>query len=788
MGGRLSFAVTTLKMKQFHLIIISMLLALSAKAQSADTVPTTGESHPMPHGIGLTLSGGGAKGLAHIGAIKALEEAGIPIDCITGTSIGAIIGSLYAMGYSPEEMVALIKSRPFRFWSTGRMDPDYTYYYLEDSPTPALFNVAVGKGGSVGTDSFSAALPSSLINPLSMNFPFMELFSAATAQCGARFDNLMVPLRTVASDVNRKRKAVFSQGDLGTCVRASMSFPMIFHSTEIDGRPMYDGGIYDNFPVDVMISDFNPAFILGIDVSSGNTPDEPDANMFTQVESLITQESNYSVPADRGMRLRVDVDEFGLLEFDKVDELYSIGYRHAKAAIDSIRSRISVSRPLSEVESRRKAWKSHTPELKFDTVRVSGGNKAQNRYLEFLFTGQPAKPFSLTEARDAYYKAVGTGKLRNFTPTAHYEPVTGRFGLDIKATVKNTYSVALGGVLTSTTNNLLYLSGGMNTLGFTPFTARLQAYIGQSFVGVQADAGVKFLSGTPSGLKLTGVAMRQRYYPRDRFFFQISDPTVLSTDQYYGRLSYSVAIGRKSMAGISVGAAHINDKFRHIEAPDGLPYIRRTLGQLRLSYDHSSLNNNIFPTSGTRISANIHGNIGRYRVERNSAEVYSTRRSFGRLDALLLDYRMLSPHFSLGSRIELAATTDKILPDYYATLATSPVFTPEPMMVNLFIPAFRARQYGVVGIEPVWVINSLLQLRSRFDGFFPYRAVEQAPDGSARLGRPWHNPHFFGELKGVIHFQLASVSIYTHYTSVKHNHWNFGISFGVYIAPPSFFK
>jgi len=123
MGGRLSFAVTTLKMKQFHLIIISMLLALSAKAQSADTVPTTGESHPMPHGIGLTLSGGGAKGLAHIGAIKALEEAGIPIDCITGTSIGAIIGSLYAMGYSPEEMVALIKSRPFRVWSTGPHGP-----------------------------------------------------------------------------------------------------------------------------------------------------------------------------------------------------------------------------------------------------------------------------------------------------------------------------------------------------------------------------------------------------------------------------------------------------------------------------------------------------------------------------------------------------------------------------------------------------------------------------------------------------------------------------------------
>lgn len=679
-------------MKQFHIIIIALLTALTAGAQSPDSVPTTGESHPMPHGIGLTLSGGGAKGLAHIGAIKALEEAGIPIDCITGTSIGAIVGSLYAMGYTPEEMVELIKSRPFQFWSTGRLDPDYTYYYLEEPPTPALVNVAVGKGGSAGTDTFNAALPSSLLNPLSMNFPFMELFSAATAQCGARFDKLMVPLRTVASDVNRKRKAVFSQGDLGKCVRASMSFPMIFHSTEIDGRPMYDGGIYDNFPVDVMISDFNPAFILGIDVSSGNSPDEPDANMFSQVESLISQESDYSVPADRGMRLRIDVDEFGLLEFNKVDELYAIGYQHAKAAIDSIRSRISVSRPMAEVEARRKAWKSRTPVMLFDSVRVTGGNEAQNSYLEFLFTGEPKQPFDITEARDAYYKAVGTGKLRNFIPTAHYEPSTGRFGLDIKATIKNTYNVALGGVLTSTTNNLLYLSGGMNTLGFRPFTAQLQAYVGQSFVGVQVDAGLKFLGHTPSGVRLTAVAMRQRYYPRDRFFFQISDPTILSTDQYYGRLSYTIASGRKSTASIGIGAARINDKFRHTDAPDGEPYIHRTIGQLRLRYDYSSLNNANYPTAGTRISANIQGNIGRYHVDRNSAEVYSKRRAFGQLDASIIDYRLLSPHFSLGSRAELAATTDKILPDYYATLATAPVYTPEPMMVNLFIPAFRARQ------------------------------------------------------------------------------------------------
>lgn len=226
--------------------------AVAVAAIPADTVPTGGAPHPMPQAVGLTLSGGGAKGIAHIGVIQALEDNGIPIDCITGTSMGAIVGGLYAMGYTTQEMMELIESEGFSYWSTGTLDPQYTYYFLEQEESPSLISLSLGKGGS-RENGGGPDLPTSLINPIAMNFAFMELFSPYTAQCGSDFNKLMVPYRCVASDVNRKRKAIFSQGDLGQCIRASMSFPIVFHPTEIDGRPMYDGGIYDNFPVDVML-------------------------------------------------------------------------------------------------------------------------------------------------------------------------------------------------------------------------------------------------------------------------------------------------------------------------------------------------------------------------------------------------------------------------------------------------------------------------------------------------------------------------------------------------------
>ncbi|MDE5923259.1 MAG: patatin-like phospholipase family protein, partial [Muribaculum sp.] len=90
---------------------------------------------PAPQSVGLVLSGGGAKGIAHIGVIKALEDNNIPIDYIAGTSMGAIIGGLYAAGYTTDEMLDMILSKEFSYWSTGTIDPSYIYYYAKEEPT-----------------------------------------------------------------------------------------------------------------------------------------------------------------------------------------------------------------------------------------------------------------------------------------------------------------------------------------------------------------------------------------------------------------------------------------------------------------------------------------------------------------------------------------------------------------------------------------------------------------------------------------------------------------------------
>lgn len=166
------------------------------------------------------------KGIAHIGVIQALEENDIPIDYVSGTSMGAIVGGLYAAGYTPQEMMELLTSPGFSYWSSGKTDPAYVYYFSRDEPTSSMLTIPVAPGDSTARHSSVAA---SLISPLPMNFAFMELFAPYTAQCGGNFDRLFVPFRCVASDVEAQCKVVHSDGSLGDAIRTSMTFPIVFN-------------------------------------------------------------------------------------------------------------------------------------------------------------------------------------------------------------------------------------------------------------------------------------------------------------------------------------------------------------------------------------------------------------------------------------------------------------------------------------------------------------------------------------------------------------------------------
>ncbi|RZL20507.1 MAG: patatin, partial [Pedobacter sp.] len=213
--------------------------------------------------VGLVFSGGGAKGLAHIGTLKALEENQIPIDYITGTSMGGIVGAMYAAGYSPKQIEQIAVSKEFQNWVNGRYTSDYTYYFQKNAPNASMLTakVAIDTG-------FHFSFRSNIINDIPLNFAFLELFSQASAVSKDNFDNLFVPYRCMVADVLSQKSITVSKGSLAEAVRATMTVPIVYRPIKLDGKYVFDGGLYNNFPADVMEKEFKPDYVIGANVSS----------------------------------------------------------------------------------------------------------------------------------------------------------------------------------------------------------------------------------------------------------------------------------------------------------------------------------------------------------------------------------------------------------------------------------------------------------------------------------------------------------------------------------------
>ena len=737
--------------------------------------------------VGLVLSGGGAKGIAHIGAIKALEENNIPIDYVTGTSMGAIVGALYACGYTPEEMMELITSDYFANISTGRIDPSLEYYFTRQPASPRMFAIPIGNRAKTSADTVFN--PQSLINPMPMDFAFMEIFGAYTAQCGGNFDKLMVPFRCVASDVSARRAKVLDSGSLAASVHASMSFPLIFQATRIDGNILYDGGIYDNFPVDVMRKDFAPDIVLGFDVG---TPDKGEPNSYLrQLELLVTEHQTKDIPYSTGMRVHVDLSDFGLLDFPQARAIYRRGYERTIAAMDSIKERIHSRTTPQATALRRNLFKSHTPVLRFDSVDISGGTRGQRSYLRYLFSpATNTDTLGISRTRLSYYRALSSEKFGILHPEAVYNDSTGLFRLDLQAQVKSRFSAGFGAYITSTNNSFLYLCADYRSLSFSSINTYLEAWIGQSYMAGVLRGNILLHSRLPAAFFFEGVAWRRRYPRNDRLFFRDEGPASVVCHQYFGKTGFSTAAGRTGAFDVGVGFGHIYNSFYDIDGKGDISADRSNislnLGQAYAEYRTSTLDNVNYPVSGTAIQAKAAA-VGGHTHYRNPGNSTSDPSTHWWLEAGASYRNYIRPlrYWALGIEAFGNYSSRPLMNSYNAALSFASCFTPTPSADCNFHAGFRANSYLAAGIVPLWNPREGFSLRFNAYVFAPMRTNLPSPDHGAMYG-PWFDrAEFFGELAANYRLPFANVSGYANYDSSSRK-FNFGLSLGLYITAPSF--
>lgn len=720
--------------------IIAILLTLSAVASSA------------AEKVGLVLSGGGARGIAHVGVIKALEDNDIPIDYVAGTSMGAVVGSLYSIGWSPEKMMDFITSDDFHHWSTGKIDVAKLNYVSRPDPTPQWIDISFGnKDANVA----SQVLPKSLIDPTPMNIEFLTLFTPYTEACGGDFDKLFVPFRCVFSDVYKKHKVVCRNGSLGRSVRGSMSFPLVYRSIEVDSILAFDGGIYDNFPVDVMREDFAPDFIIGVSVSKADTKPNVD-DMYSELEDLIIQNNDYSLDPKLGVKIQVPVSAYGTLSFDKADEIYAIGYRTGLEMVDSIKSRLKARRPVEDVTCKRNEFSSTVPVVSFDSVAVEGVDSRQRDYLMRVFMGKNGnhrKKLTLDEVENSYFDAVSEGSVDEIIPEGY-----GRT-LVLKSTVKYPWRAGAGGWLTTGVGSMIFGQIGYHSLGKYSTDINLNLWGGQSYCAAQVKGRVRLNSSNPSFATLEGVVSKKKYYDNLPFFFSNDSIGSVTDNQIFVRGSYEAGVGRSALIRLS-GAYGTQAKVR--------------TGKLTLEYDFNTLGTRTFPTDGRRIRIALEGSrLTDYNVESDGRDKVWK----GTMRALWTNYYALSQYFKVGAQAEGGFSAGHLLSGERSRLMTSYAFCPLESMDNYYSAKLRGDDFVAAGIIPAWCPMSMIQLRGEAYVYTDYRTAV-----GYRL--PFRKSEFLGRASLVGTFGFATISLSASYCTPLHG-WNFGVALGWYVPVPT---
>src|SRR5690606_6467122 len=228
--------------------------------------------------IGLVLSGGGAKGLAHIGALKVLEEAGVRIDYIGGTSMGAIVGALYASGYTATELDSIFQSTDFMNLIQDNVPRrSKTFYEKEDSERYAL---------TLPFKGFKITIPQALSGGQSIYNEFVRLLYHVRDVND--FSKLKIPFVCIATDVETGEEVRLDHGYLPQAILASGTFPSLFRPVELDGKILIDGGVVNNYPL-MEVKKMGADIIIGVDVQHGLS----DRESLESATEILLQLNNY---------------------------------------------------------------------------------------------------------------------------------------------------------------------------------------------------------------------------------------------------------------------------------------------------------------------------------------------------------------------------------------------------------------------------------------------------------------------------------------------------------------
>jgi len=278
--------------------------------------------------VGLVLSGGGAKGLAHIGALKVIEKSGVKIDYIAGTSMGAIVGALYASGYSADELTVLFNQANFeQLIRDDFQRKNKSFFEREGSDKHAVV---------LPFNKFKLSFPSAISKGQNVYNFYVKLLDHVKEVDD--FSKLPIPFLCIATDVETGKQVLLDKGYLPDAISASGAIPTLFEPVSLNGKLLVDGGVSNNYPIDELLAK-NVDVIIGVDVQDGLKKKEK----LTSASDIMFQLSNFNTQSQMEDKIektevyiKPDIKDYNIVSFDESQEIYTSGYQAANESLKKL--------------------------------------------------------------------------------------------------------------------------------------------------------------------------------------------------------------------------------------------------------------------------------------------------------------------------------------------------------------------------------------------------------------------------------------------------------------------
>jgi NTE family protein len=727
--------------------------------------------------VGVVLSGGGATAMAHVGFLKVLEAENIPIDFIGGTSMGAVIAAMYASGYSTREIDSLCRSREFLQMAQGEYDEKYRFYFKNSEQTAEMAHVKYSEGRF-----FSNALPTNLINPVLLDWSLMEGFAGADMISGGDFDSLFVPFRCIAADVEHKQQIIFRNGPLNVAARASSTYPFYLPPLRVDGVLLYDGGIFNNFPADLLYREFMPDVILGCNVSADTTPPEED-DLLSQLQSMILFRETPNVLCEQMIVVKPNLPGIGTFDWEDIGQAIDAGEAATRDSLKSILVMIDSRRDPQLLSARRKAFRTRQQPLIIEGVDVTGLTRTQNQYVQKIIQ-RGLQVTELRNLKEPYFRIFEDDKIASVFPTSSYNPVTGKYRLILNVKKEKDIFVGVGGNFASRSINTGYVGMKYHLFGASAGTLMANSYFGRFYASLHVGLRWDLAGKRPFSMQGYFTQNRWDFYRSLSTFFEDVKPSFVLLNERFGGLAFTVPAGNKGMVRLDAMYTYQFDEYYQTQNFLSVDTADRTNFEAFVAkavWERTTLNRQQWASAGTLLKLQVKWVTGmESTIPGSTSAIRDTSNmwhSWGVAKLMYQNYFFKKRSFRLGLMMEAVASNQSFFKNFLASSIAASVFQPLPESRTFFMPAFRAHNYVAAGMQLVMALGRNVDLRAEGYVFNAFGRIV-ATTGDRPVYDFSNVPLYMATSALVYHSPFGPASISASYYDLKDKPWSVLFNFG----------